>query len=546
MKVKGKCLSAVFILSFFFFGMFYEFCGAVISCGLLILLIFDAVKKKSLSVNLNLGVIIGGVFLFGYIFSSFYAVDTGMAFLGIFKYLWAFLFMIAYTQSEGHDSNNYINMIPYIGGIMCIIGYAGFFIPYLKENLYSNNRFCGFFQYANTTALLLLVGIILICDKQVMEKGEYLLFIIMTAGIGMTGSRTVMVLTVIMLLLLIIKNRNRNLLIICIMLALASIMIILVTNDSSAVSRITKLSFSESTFIGRLLYVKDALPLLSKHPLGLGFKGYYYMENIIQTGLYYVVYLHNDLLQIGLDIGWVPMIIYLYAIIKTLLDKSVGFTKKMIVAVIFIHGLFDFDLAYTSMLLILLLIMTDVVPIKRSFDISVKAVFIPLIIVMIICVYISIPLIAFYNDDSAVAVKMYPYYTEAKLTELSKTYSVDEAEKLADEIIGQNDTCALAWYAKATAAYMEDDYIHVIEYQREAIFKEPFNREFYDSYEYMLNDGVEYYKNMIGVNPEKSTEYEEKLALVINELDELPRYKEGAKNRLSKWGLMIDDQPEFD
>ena len=546
MKVKEKCLIAVFILSFFFFGMFYEYCGTVISCVLSAMLIVCAFKRKSISVDLNLGVLMGAVLLFGYSISSFYAVDSGMAFLGIFKYLWILLFLIANTQSDGHDGNIYINMVPYIGGSMCIIGFAGYFIPYLKEHLYSNNRFCGFFQYANTAALFLLVGIIIICDKQVMKKRDYLLFIILSAGIGMTGSRTVMVLMVLVFGLLIIKNKNRTLLIVCIIFALTTIMIIWATNDSSAVSRITKISFTESTFIGRLLYAKDALPLLLKHPLGLGFKGYYYMENMIQTGLYYVVYLHNDLLQIGLDIGWIPMFIYLYAIIKTLLDKSVGFTKKMIVAVVFIHGLFDFDLAYTSILLILLLIMTDVKLLDKSFKVSVKAAFIPMIVVMLSCAYMSIPLIAFYNDDVETAVRMYPYYTEAKLTELSKTYSVDKAKKLADEIISQNNTCSLAWYAKATAAYMEDDYDHVIEYQREAISKEPFNREYYDSYEYMLSDGVEYYKNMIEDDSENLSEYENKLATVKTELDEIPHYKEKAKNRLSKWGRMIDDQPELD
>lgn len=47
-------------------------------------------------------------------------------------------------------------------------------------------------------------------------------------------------------------------------------------------------SIKESTFVGRLLYYYDALPVIRKNPFGLGYMGYYYIQQSIQTGVYFV------------------------------------------------------------------------------------------------------------------------------------------------------------------------------------------------------------------------------------------------------------------
>lgn len=103
----------------------------------------------------------------------------------------------------------------------------------------------------------------------------------------------------------------------------------------------------------------DALPVLLKHPFGMGYLGYYYIQNEIQTGVYTVRYIHNDWLQIGLDIGWIPLVLYGVAAVKTWIGKSVSIRNKMILAVLFLHGLFDFDAQNMFIFLIVLLIMSE-------------------------------------------------------------------------------------------------------------------------------------------------------------------------------------------
>ena len=70
--------------------------------------------------------------------------------------------------------------------------------------------------------------------------------------------------------------------------------------------RVLSLSFTESTFVGRFLYYMDALPQILRRPFGMGYMGYYYDQLSVQTGVYSVMYLHNDLFQLVLDTGWIP------------------------------------------------------------------------------------------------------------------------------------------------------------------------------------------------------------------------------------------------
>lgn len=594
-----KILLSIYILSFFFFGMFYEFCGTLVSAILSIFLIIYAFREKCINVRINAGFAVSLILLAGYLISPLYAVDSGMAFTGIFKYLWVVLFLLAYRQMDKDERIVFIKVLPHMGFVMCILCFAGYFVPYLKEHLYSNGRLCGFFQYSNTFALFLLVGMIILCDSHKMRKRDYPVTMVLALGLGMTGSRMVMVLAIVTMLVLIIKNKNKVLAALIISAVLAATIYTIISGDLASVGRMTKLSLTESTFVGRLLYVRDALPLFISHPFGLGYKGYYYMENIIQTGVYYVVYIHNDLMQFGLDIGWIPMLVYLYAVIRALFSKGLDFGRKMLLSVIFVHGLFDFDLAYTCMLLLMLIIIdeaklypqvkeqeensTSIGMMRRSswhvpeWKIPGKAAFIPLIIVMLGCIYVSVPFIALYVNDVDTAISSYPFYTEAKLIKLSETSDADEALVLADEILEQNDTCALAWYAKAMTAYLADDYEAVILYQREAIEREPFNSESYDAYEYMLSEGVEYYESMVeaygntyhddgksdvsdddnAADEERESDvnsnedlkpevkYEAGLKHVREELDAIPVYKKKAMDKVSRLGKMIDDQPEF-
>lgn len=536
-----KGILLLFVVCPFFFGMYYEFCGAVVAAAIAVVLLWRLTQTGSLKFEWSIGTVLCVLFLMGYIITIPYAVDSGMAFLGVFRILWILLFLLGYKQLKAPEKEKIFHTIPLTGFLMCMVGFAAYFIPVLKKYMYANNRLGGGFQYPNTFALFLLTGIILLCSKKQLKKVEYLFIAALLAGICLSGSRTVFVLTVLTFFILIIKNRNLKLLFGIGVLISALSIFVLVTGDVSNIGRIATFSFMDSTLVGRALYAKDALPLLLHHPFGMGHLGYYYMENGIQTGVYSIKYVHNDWLQLGLDIGWVPMLLYGAAVIKTLLSKTVTGTNKMILAVIFLHGLLDFDLSYSIMLCIVFMIMEEAewkhfkYLREARYLIKPQCAVISLVFGMVVCIYISIPLLYYYNNNMEMAEKYYPWYTEAKLSLLSESEDIDEVEQLAEEILNGNDTCTLAYYAKAMAAYCEDDYEKVILYQREAIARDYFNYDVYLNFAYMLYDGVLYYEN----TDEKMYETCRK------ELLKIPDYLEDAEGKLSRLGSMIDDQPEL-
>ncbi|MCM1441391.1 MAG: O-antigen ligase family protein, partial [Roseburia sp.] len=354
-----RVLQGIFIALPFFYGMYYDFCGAlmvVLSSGLLIFLLMT---RGKLSLTLSAGLLLGILFAICSFVSVFYAVDSGMAASGTARLVWLPLFLLAYSQLRQERKEKLMAVLPYIGAALCLLGFMSYFIPGLKEYFYINGRLSSGFQYANTFALFLLTGIIVLYDRKTVTGKEYLTGAILLSGIALSGSRIVFVLTAVTLLYLIIRNRNVKLA--CGVVSLAALLLIYIylADGSANIGRITTFSLTDSTLVGRFLYAEDALGLLLRHPFGMGHLGYYYMQNGIQTGVYSVQYVHNDLMQIGLDIGWIPMLSYLAAVISCLISGQVRHREKLMLSVIFIHGLLDFDLAYGAMLCIVLMIMSN-------------------------------------------------------------------------------------------------------------------------------------------------------------------------------------------
>ncbi len=556
LRTEERGIRLWFLIAFclfpFFYGMYYEFCGAIVTLILGVMLLVDMGKKKNMKGQATVGFSLALLFFVSYLMTCIWAVDSGMAFLGVFRISWIVLLLFFVQQTDTGYRDKLISTIPYVGGLMCLIGFMGFFVPFLKQHLYSNGRLGGFFQYPNTFALFLLIGIVLLCNQKKPTFCDYGLAGILTIGIVVTGSRTVFVLTVLAFFFMIVRNRNGRLAAGAVFFAAVFAGVIWLTGDSASVGRITTFSLTDSTLVGRLLYVWDALPLLLKHPFGMGYLGYYYMENEIQTGVYTVRYIHNDLMQLGLDIGWIPMGIYLFAVGKTLFCRNVSATKRLVTAVIFIHSLLDFDYSYTVILVIVLLIMEDVrwkpAPDSESrkqkrwdfmsgktFSVKREYVLVLSGILMLLSAYMTVPLLAAYMEQPSLAVTWYPWYTEEQLKLLSQSEDVEEVDALADWILSQNDTCALAYQAKAMTAYCRDDYEGVIKWQKEAITRDYFRYEVYLDYAYMLYEGMLYKEEENPVLSEKCRE----------ELGRIPEYLSEAEGKISRLGSMIDDQPQL-
>ncbi|MCM1233401.1 MAG: O-antigen ligase family protein [Ruminococcus flavefaciens] len=463
-----------------------------------------------------------------------------MAFLGLGKILWIGLFFVFYQQLDESKRAHFFRGIPWIGVFETAIGVIGYLIPIVKEKLWVNERLGGTFQYPNTFALFLLVGILILLHEERLDWKKLSGFLMLCVGIGASGSRIVMVLSIAIIFLLILQKRRWRLGAVMAVLGVFAAVYILFMQDTASIGRILRISFKESTFVGRLLYARDALPLLFHHPFGMGYLGYYYMENGIQTGVYTVRYVHNDWLQMGLDIGWIPMVLYLLVIVRGMWSKRLSPCKKWILVVIFLHGILDYDLAFTVMLCLVVIILDDVpwredkgcfiIPFGRHR----KAVYALAIVHMLLGIYLFIPGAAEYREDYRLTAWMYPWHTEANLHLLSESEDIAEVERLAKNILKQNDTCALAYYGLAFSAYCRDDYESVIRYQREAIARDYFNYEEYWSYALMLHDGI-----LLSDDENIQNQCREEL---IN----LPSMLEAAKGRVSFLGSHIVDQPELE
>lgn len=523
-----------------FFGMYYEFCGSIMTIVLVMMILVCWQKCRRIYFKITTGSLLYLIFLLCHIFTVCYGTDRGMIFLGIGKILWIAPFLLLYQQLATEQRRNLFHAIPWIGIGIVIVGMLGLMISPLKEIFWVNHRLGGTFQYPNTLAIFLLMGIIILFYEECTDSRQALCFAILCIGIAATGSRTAMLISVLAICVIVIIRKKWMLCFLFMSLIVLGVCYILVTGDTDTIGRMLKLSFTESTFVGRFLYAYDAFGLLLRHPFGMGHLGYYYAQNMIQTGAYNVRYVHNDLLQIGLDIGWMPMLAYVWAVFKCICSKAVSADKKWILIVVFMHGLLDFDLAYTVMLCLMFLIMDDVrheklgehlpeiVPIMGGGILIVSAV------IIVVGIYISTPTIAAYEENYQLAAKIYPWYTEANLHLISESDDTDEVEQLADRILRQNDTCALAYYAKAYTAYCRDDYQGVIEFQRKCIARDYFNYQEYLNYACMLCDGIQF------ANDEMTRER------CRTELRNIPKLLKQAKQRVSFLGTHIKDQPKLE
>ncbi|MFI3325788.1 MAG: O-antigen ligase family protein [Clostridia bacterium] len=229
-----------------------------------------------------------------------------------------------------------------------------------------NGNITGFFQYPNTFALFLLLGIIVIVNNISEDKIKSkttifncIKFIILLFGIIETGSRTIFILLIALFIISIfIKDFRKTsvlFLILGAVLGTISFVILLCIGNTEFFSRIASISIFESTFIGRILYMKDAVIPILTNPLGLGYMGYRYIEGAIQTGVYDVTYVHNDFLQMFLDGGYIAGISLIVLVVKSLKDKSLDVLPKMIILFISLSCMLDFHLQYMSIFFILLI-----------------------------------------------------------------------------------------------------------------------------------------------------------------------------------------------
>ncbi len=529
----------ILLLSLVLSGGFNEYVGCVLSAIISVLLIVKIAQNRNFVVNINITSLSIAVITLLYLISCFYAVDSGMAFVGFLKFLPVLLYMLLLMQDKG-IKEHLIALLPYVALALGVLSLVLMYIPITKDYFTVSDRLAGFFQYPNTFALFLLVGELTALSKEKLKPIDIISALLLIILLLFTGSRAVFILAVFSNVLIIFFRKGKKvkilLGIVVAVLAVAVLLMLPLFNNSEIFSRYFTISFTESTFVGRLLYYFDAFPLILRHPFGLGYMGYYYVHQSIQTGVYSVMFIHNDFLQLLLDVGWIPCLLFVVGIIKSFFRKGNSAGKRIILLTVFLHCLFDFDLQFISMFFILLLFLNynD----GKQFELKKGAVFVfSFVITGLLSLYFAVALGLAHFGFNQAADSMFPGNTQNKVDLLIAEDDIVAQNEIADRIISQNEYVQIAYSAKARYAFSQGDFESLISYKNKIFQIAPFSYDEYEDYCYMLIQGIQLYKQ---AGDEYSTEVcEQQLLKTADRLDRLD-------DKLSNLGRKIVDQPKTD
>lgn len=529
----------ILLLSLVLSGGFNEYVGCVLSAIISVLLIVKIAQNRNLVVNINITSLSIAVITLLYLISCFYAIDSGMAFVGFLKFLPVLLYMLLLMQDKG-IKEHLIALLPYVALALGVLSLVFVFIPATRDYFTVSDRLAGFFQYPNTFALFLLVGELTALSKEKLKPIDIISALLLIILLLFTGSRAVFILAVFSNVLIIFFRKGRkNKIILCTVLAalvLAVLLLLPLLKSNEIFSRYFTISFGESTFVGRLLYYADAFPVILKHPFGLGYMGYYYIQQSIQTGVYSVMFIHNDFLQLLLDVGWIPCLLFVVGIIKSFFRKGNSAGKRIILLTVFLHCLFDFDLQFISMFFILLLFLNynD----GKQLELKKGAVFVfSFVITGLLSLYFAVALGLAHFGFNQAADSMFPGNTQNKVDLLIAEDDIVTQNEIADRIISQNEYVQIAYSAKARYAFSQGDFESLISYKNKIFQIAPFSYDEYEDYCYMLIQGIQLYKQ---AGDEYSTEVcEQQLLKTADRLDRLD-------DKLSNLGRKIVDQPKTD
>ena len=537
-KIKFAFSEIILLLSIICVGGFNEYISCLISCITSVYFFIKVFSKKEIRLQVNLLSISIIVLSLYYGLTCFWAISAGMSFIGFLKFMPIFLYMLISWQEE--KEKEILDILPYIAAGLVVVSAVGAQIPFLKAFFVVAGRFAGFFQYPNTFALFLLLCELLVLQKGKLKIIDYVVAFILIGGLLYTGSRTVFLLFIAsnIAMFILIANRKVRIKMLLVMAfsMITMLFIMYLFKDNAIINRYLNMDFGASTFIGRLLYVVDALPLLLKYPFGMGYMGYYYIQNSIQTGVYNVTYVHNDFLQIFLDIGWIPGILFLIAVISFFFKKTVTKARKLIVGTFCLHTLFDFNLQFIAMFLLLVTLMDVDTEKVRILKIKKWMKAIPAVI-FVLNIYLAVALILAHYEQREIANAIYPYNTRNTLRMMEAESDLEEANRIADRIIKQNKTYFAPYSIKSKYAYLTGDFVEVIRNKNEVFLRYPFKYTEYKEYCVMLINGVALYEK----------QGDEASVKIINQ-EILATYEklEANKTRLSKLGRRIEEQPTLE
>lgn len=536
-----SALEWLLLLGPFLCGGFFPWASALISLVLIVLLLL-LLRRGLLYITLSAPFLAAASVVLFHLGGLFWGTDRGMAPVGAVQFLPLPLFVLLLEQLTPERRMDLLRRLPYAASAMVLLSFLLSCIPSLEPWFLVAGRQAGFFQYPNTYALYLLFALVLVLFGAPLRFGKLPWAAAAVLGILLSGSRTVffLLLAVGLVFFFTVKSKQSRLriLILAALLLFGSVLYVLVSGNRGSVGRFLTASLTSSEFVGRILYAYDALPVILRHPLGLGFMGYRCLQGSFQTGVYSVQHVHNELLQLLLDVGWIPAALFLWALWQGFRSRGGGLLRKLLLAVPVLHCLLDFDTQFISVALLLFLVLDTAPQAQRKFspNRAVRRLSAGILTVSaLLCLWIGSASFLYYLRRPADALRVYPAYTAA-IADLLPTASDEELGPLADRVLRLNKAVALAHDARAKADFSAGKISAAIAHKQEAIRLCRYNLTEYLDYFDILRYAREQYLQRGDPGSAETC-----LTLIV----EIPEMLETVDSQTSRLGRIIRDKPDL-
>lgn len=329
---------------------------------LLCLLIYKINKNKMFVFTKDIKFVFILLWSFSYLLTTFWSIDTEFALLGFLKFFTVPIFLILLMQYKftSEQKDKWFDGIAKIGAIMVIIILLVSLFDKIVTGefniFFHKNRLSGFFGYANSFALFLLIGIIITGFKENIKLVDFLVMNLLLVGIILTNSRGVMVFTAIAYLLILVfnsKSRKKNFINLGVMAVIGLTAVFVMDKGFGIINRLSSISIYSGEWILRVLYYKDAFTVICSNVFGHGYMAWWYMQKGFQTGVYDTQFVHNGLLQVALDAGVIAALLIVVTFVIGFFDKKVKAIDRVLMLIILGHSLMDFNMEFLAITLVL-------------------------------------------------------------------------------------------------------------------------------------------------------------------------------------------------
>ncbi|MCD9022367.1 O-antigen ligase family protein [Cohnella silvisoli] len=346
-------------------GYFFEVAFLLLDAGLFLVLAVYLWRGRYTPLQMNLWLGSLTAFIGLYWLSCFYAVDSEAAVLEAARFSSLLPLAIFASSLTAAKYDSYLRQSAWAGAFLTVLGWG--------LELFRDGRLESSIGYANTLAILLVIGVLIAWKAYSENHGKiYLgLLLIQLVGLVQTGSRTVLVLFAGACIVEMFRLRGKALQtgVGIVSLAVATAAATAYFFQVKVMLRFMDISWNAPEFQLRKQYWSDGMALLKEHWIvGLGGGGW----AVEHSSWYYVKYLHQFYLQLVLEIGIGGLLTFgmfvLIPLFKTRQMLKITGSTWIMIALLLFHIALDIDFEYPicfGLFIILLSGLESINPLKR-------------------------------------------------------------------------------------------------------------------------------------------------------------------------------------